>query len=116
MAAHEFNPIALEKKVWSHQLKIAGRVDYIGWYDGELSIIDLKTSKSFYPPENGIDKHSIQLSAYKKCVDDMADTPKITKLYILRVNENNHPEIVEKDYDIDGFIETRKLFHDKYNL
>lgn len=115
MSCHTFKPVSLEEKVWSHELKIAGRVDYIGYFDGKLSIIDLKTSRQFYPPDNGIDKHSIQLSAYKKAVKDSKHL-EIEKLYILRVNENNHPEIKEKSDDLEGFIEARKLFFEQRKI
>ena len=115
VTSHNFEPVMLEGKVWSHDLKIAGRVDYIGYLDGKLSIVDLKTSKQFHPPENGIDNHSLQLSAYKKCVEECKGL-KIEKLYILRVNENNHPELKEKEYDIEGFREIRRIFEEKHNI
>ena len=105
----DFKPISLEDKLFSHSLKIAGRVDYIGHLDGRSCIIDLKTSKKFYPPENGIDSHSLQLSAYKMCLEEMM-TIDVETLYILRVNENNKIELKEKPFDPDGVKECRTLF------
>ena len=38
---------ALEESLYSHTLKLAGRVDCIAEYDNELAIIDFKTSTKF---------------------------------------------------------------------
>ena len=39
-------PRLVESMLWSDKLKIAGQVDLIAEFDGELSVIDFKTSKS----------------------------------------------------------------------
>lgn len=41
----EIDPLGLEIPLWSDRLRIAGRTDCIGFYKGELSIIDYKTAK-----------------------------------------------------------------------
>jgi len=110
---YDFEPLWLEKMVYSHDLKIAGRVDYIGRLDGKLCILDLKTSKRFYPPEHGIDTHALQLSAYAACVEDMGEL-KIESLFILRVNENNKIELKEKYFDMDGVETCRQLFYETH--
>ena len=38
-------PIALEMPLWSDTLRVAGRTDCVGYYDGVLSLIDFKSSK-----------------------------------------------------------------------
>ena len=44
---------AIERTLYSEYLGLAGRVDCIAEYDGELAIIDFKTSKKI-KPENGL--------------------------------------------------------------
>ena len=48
-----------EQALWSTQLGLAGRVDCIAEYDGELSIIDFKTSRQPKPRE-WIDGYFVQ--------------------------------------------------------
>ena len=54
---------ALEKSMYSLQLGIAGTVDCIAEYDGELAIIDFKTSKK-PKPRKWIDHYFVQCAAY----------------------------------------------------
>lgn len=110
---HKLEPISLEEQLHSHELQTAGRCDYIGYVDGDLSIVDLKTSKMFYKSDTDFDNHSIQLSAYQHCYKEMKGI-EIPNLYILRVNENNWFELKKKDYDLAGFKYARKLFKEKY--
>ena len=110
---NELKPLHIEEKIWSHELRTAGRVDYIGYFKGMLSIIDLKTSKAFYESDTGFDSHSLQLSAYKQCAKETLGLD-IQKLFILRVHEDSWWELKEKEFDIGGFKYARELFREKY--
>ena len=57
------NIYALEGSLYSQFLGIAGTVDCIAEFDGELSIIDFKTSKKPKPRE-WIDNYFVQCCAY----------------------------------------------------
>ena len=57
------NIYALEGSLYSKQLGIAGTVDCIAEYDGELAIIDFKTSKKPKPRE-WIEHYFVQCMAY----------------------------------------------------
>jgi len=52
-----------EQALYSHQLKIAGRVDLIGMWDGKLSVIDFKTSAK-QKEESYIQNYFMQCTAY----------------------------------------------------
>ena len=54
---------ALEGSLYSKELGVAGTVDCIAEYNGELSIIDFKTSKAPKPRE-WIDGYFVQAAAY----------------------------------------------------
>lgn len=112
---NDFNPWFLEEKVWSHELETAGRVDFIGEYNGELCILDLKTAKAFYPPVNGIDPHALQLSAYKQGLKEVHGI-EVDKLYIFRVNEAGKPQIKEVPDDKEGFLIARELFREEHGF
>jgi hypothetical protein len=45
---HHFEPFLLERPFWSPQDGFVGTPDYIGLVDGELSVVDYKTSKRIY--------------------------------------------------------------------
>ena len=57
------NIYALEGSLYSKQLGVAGTVDCIAEYDGELAIIDFKTSAKPKPRE-WIDHYFVQCMAY----------------------------------------------------
>ena len=57
------NIYALEGPLYSRQLGIAGTVDCIAEYDGELAIIDFKTSKK-PKPRDWIEHYFVQAMAY----------------------------------------------------
>ena len=54
---------ALETSLYSNQLGVAGTVDCIAEYEGELAVIDFKTSKKPKPRE-WIDHYFVQCAAY----------------------------------------------------
>jgi genome maintenance exonuclease 1 len=52
-----------EQALYSHKLKIAGRVDLIGMWNGKLAVIDFKTSTKQKQEEN-IQNYFMQCTAY----------------------------------------------------
>jgi len=54
---------AIERTLYSEYLGLAGRVDCIAEYDGELAIIDLKTAKKI-KPEKWVEQYFVQETAY----------------------------------------------------
>lgn len=112
---NNFEPWFLEEKTWSHELETAGRVDFIGKFNGKTCILDLKTAKSFYPPVNGIDPHALQLAAYKQGFKEVHGI-EVEKLYILRVNEAKKPQLKEVPDDKDGFKVARDLFREAHGF
>lgn len=55
--------IVQEAALYSHYLKLAGRVDLVGYFDNVLSIVDFKTSKYVKTAED-IEDYFIQASFY----------------------------------------------------
>jgi genome maintenance exonuclease 1 len=94
-----------ECALWSKQLGMAGRVDCIGEFDGELSVIDFKTSKR---PKTiaQIEDYFWQTSAYALMYEDMIGTP-INSIVIIMAVEGNEPLLFkQKTADhIDGLVE-----------
>ena len=85
---------SLEGALYSKELGIAGTVDCIAEYDGELSIIDFKTSKK-PKPRNWIEHYFVQAMAYGCMLYEMKDIS-IKKLVIIMACENGECVVYEE--------------------
>ena len=85
---------ALEKSLYSDYLGLAGRVDCIAEYDGELAVIDFKTSAKI-KPEKWIENYFVQETAYACMYYEMTGIP-VTKLITIMVAENGDCKVYEK--------------------
>ena len=98
IAKGEINKIdnihALEGPLYSKELGIAGTVDCIAEYDGELSIIDFKTSKK-PKPRNWIEHYFVQAMAYGCMLYEMKNIS-IKKLVIIMACENGECVVYEE--------------------
>ena len=97
----------LEVPLYSSYLRVAGRVDLVGMYDGKVSIIDFKTSSKRKKRE-WISNYFQQESAYAVMFEEMFDIP-VSQLVTIIAVESDEPQVfVEKrDDHIDGFIKLR---------
>ena len=90
------NIYALEKSLYSNELGVAGTVDCIAEYNGELSIIDVKTAAQPKPRE-WIENYFVQAAAYACMFYEITDIP-VKKLVILMTCENGEVTVYE-EYD-----------------
>ena len=88
------NIYALEGPLYSKELGIAGTVDCIAEYDGELAIIDFKTSKK-PKPRNWVEHYFVQCMAYG-CMLYERKGISIKKLVIIMACENGECVIYEE--------------------
>ena len=88
------NIYALEGSLYSLVLGIAGTVDCIAEFDGELAIIDFKTSKE-PKPRNWIDGYFVQCAAYACMLYELTGIP-VKKFVIIMACENGELEIYEE--------------------
>ena len=92
---------AIEQALFSKELGVAGTVDCIAEYDGELAIIDFKTSKK-PKPRKWIESHFVQCAAYACMLYEMTGIM-VKKFVIIMSCENGEVEIYE-EYDKKKFI------------
>ncbi len=85
---------ALEGPLYSKELGLAGTVDCIAEYDGELAIIDFKTSKK-PKPRDWIEHYFVQCMAYGCMLYEMKGIS-IKKLVIIMACENGECVIYEE--------------------
>jgi len=98
IAKTELNKInnihCLEGALYSKQLGVAGTTDCIGEHDGELAVIDFKTSKKPKPRE-WITHYFVQAMFYGMAYYEMTGTP-IKKLVIIMACENGECVLYEE--------------------
>ncbi len=85
---------ALEGSLYSKQLGVAGTVDCIAEYDGELAVIDFKTSAA-PKPRDWIDGYFVQAAAYA-CVYYELTGISVKKLVIIMTCENGDCVVYEE--------------------
>ena len=88
-----------EQAMYTEEFTVAGRCDLIGEYNGELAVIDFKTTTT-EKKEEWIDDYFVQASAYAKMFEEHTQVP-IEKVVIMMVAENATVQIWErntKDY------------------
>ena len=105
------NIYALEGPLYSKQLGVAGTVDCIAEYNGELAIIDFKTSKK-PKPRNWIEHYFVQCMAYGCMLYEMRDIP-IKKLVIIMACENGECKVYE-EYDKAKYIRLLQQYITKF--
>ena len=92
---------AIEQALFSKELGIAGSVDCIAEYEGELAVIDFKTSKK-PKPRKWIDHYFVQCAAYACMLYEMTGIM-VKKFVIIMACENGEVEVYE-EYDKRKYI------------
>ncbi len=111
------NIYALEKSLYSTELGVAGTVDCIAEYNGELSIIDFKTAAK-PKPRDWIENYFVQAAAYACMFYERTGIP-VKKLVILMTCENGEVQVYE-EYDKMKYMKLlvkyiQKFVEDKLN-
>ena len=102
---------ALEGSLYSKQLGIAGTVDCIAEYNGELAIIDFKTSKKPKPRE-WVEHYFVQCMAYGCMLYELTGIC-IKKLVIIMSCENGEC-VVYEEYDKAKYIKLLQQYITKF--
>lgn len=85
---------AIERTLYSEYFGLAGRVDCIAEYDGELAVIDFKTSEKI-KPEKWIENYFVQEMFYASAYYEMTGIP-IKKLITLMVTPGGDVKVFDK--------------------
>jgi len=87
--------IGQEVTLYSDKYKVAGRTDLIAEYNGELSIVDFKTSTN-ERKDSYNENYYIQTTAYAEMFEELTGKP-INQIVILVVTENGTVQEFIKD-------------------
>lgn len=89
---------AQEIPLYSSRLKIAGRVDCVGEYDGVLSIIDFKTSNNI-KKEHMVENYFLQCTAYALMYEELFNVAIDDIVVIIAVEKGIIPMVFKKQID-----------------
>jgi genome maintenance exonuclease 1 len=92
---------AIERTLYSEFLGLAGRVDCIAEYDGELAVIDFKTSEKIKPDE-WCQNYFVQEMFYASAYYELTGIP-VKKLITLMVTPEGEVKVFDKR-DKDSYI------------
>ena len=113
----EVVPLALEAPLYSTELKMAGRVDCVGMFDGKLCIIDFKSSSK--PKEDYMaESWYIQMTAYSIMVEELTGHAIEECVAIVAVEGSNSFQLFvcdPKDY-VDDLVQLRKQYTNLYGI
>jgi genome maintenance exonuclease 1 len=85
---------AIERTLYSEYLGLAGRVDCIAEYEGELAVIDFKTSEKI-KPEKWIENYFVQETFYAAAYYELTEIPPV-KLITIMVTPGGEVKIFDK--------------------
>ena len=90
----------LESPLYSDYLRVAGRVDCIAEFDGELAVIDFKTATR-EKKEEWIENYFVQETAYAVMYYERCGV-KVDKIVTLIAIEDGATQVIQK-YDLDYY-------------
>lgn len=101
---------ALESKLYSDHMQVAGTVDCIAEFEGKLSVIDFKSSKRVKAKED-IPGYFIQTASYAVAFEERTGIP-VSRLVIIMGVDDEDPIIFKEKRDnwIEQFFDLRNQF------
>lgn len=112
------NIITQEAALWSDVFKVAGRVDCIGEFDGQLSVIDFKTSTN-NKTSSMIEDYYLQTTAYALMFHEMYDIKIDNLVIIMASNKGGIPLVFKKTINeqyISALLMRTHAYRKKHNL
>ena len=85
---------AIERTLYSEYLGLAGRVDCIAEYEGELAVIDFKTSEKI-KPEKWLENYFVQETFYAAAYYELTGIP-VKKLITIMVTPGGDVKVFDK--------------------
>ena len=97
--------------MFSHYLGLAGRVDCIAEFDGELAVIDFKTSTK-EKNEDHIEHYFVQETAYAAMFLERTGI-EVKKIVTLIATEEGTIQIFQK-YNLDDYLQLLKSYIEEF--
>ena len=105
------NVHCLESFLYSHYLGLAGRVDCIAEFDGELAVVDFKTSTK-EKSEKHIEHYFVQETAYAAMFLERTGI-EVKKIVTLIAVEDGSTQVFQK-YNLDDYLQLLKSYIEEF--
>jgi len=105
------NVHCLESFLYSHYLGLAGRVDCIAEFDGELAVVDFKTSTKEKSEEH-IEHYFVQETAYAAMFLERTGI-EVKKIVTLIAVEDGSTQVFQK-YNLDDYLQLLKSYIEEF--
>lgn len=101
---------AQEVALWSHHLRLAGRVDCVAEFDGKLNIIDFKTARREKEVEH-IQHYFMQATAYAIMFEERTGIP-VNRLTILIAVSDGFMQVFQskRDHHVEQLLYYRDVY------
>lgn len=104
---HKLEPVAVEEPQYSRLHHFCGRPDWIGEIDGQLAVLDYKSTRSIYA------EVSLQMAAYGLMHHEMAGEKPVAR-YALRLDKEDGSfearKYTDNELDEDSFFACLKIY------
>lgn len=109
-------PVSVESALYSDTLKMAGRVDCVGYLEDRLCVIDFKTA-SAPKEEHHINNWLIQTTAYAMMVEEMTGID-VDNIVILCAVEGHNAQmwVDEPSYHVEELCNLRNRYTNLYGI
>jgi hypothetical protein len=107
--AEHFKPVTMEHRLYSREHDYAGTLDVVGEVDGQLAVVDWKTSKAIY------DEMPLQAAAYAQAWGEMSDD-RVPDRWVIRLDKETgdfEPVKFPRETfrrDLGGFLAAKALY------
>lgn len=105
------NIYCLESFLYSHYFGLAGRVDCIAEFDGELAVVDFKTSTK-HKEEHNIEHYFVQETAYAAMFLERTGI-EVKKIVTLIAVEDGSIQVFQK-YNLDDYLQLLKCYIEEF--
>jgi hypothetical protein len=109
MEEHSYRNVEIERRIYSRKYRYSGTLDYLAYVDGELALVDWKSSNGVWP------EYWLQTAAYQAAYEEETGT-RIQCRHIIKLGKNDgtfevYTRRSVKDYkkDLQAFLSALRL-------
>lgn len=119
---HCNHPVLIESALWDDELMVAGTMDCLAFWDGELCLCDWKTSKDWMNPNwDSVQDYFCQLAAYRRMINRVyaADGIEVSKAVLVVAVPNGKAQVFTLElaelevYEAKWIRKVKKFYREK---
>ena len=114
---HISDVVAIEQRLYSDEMEVAGTIDLLAKWDGVLSVIDWKTTRRF-KTEKDVANYWCQTASYAKMVRERLNLYPQQLVLVFNDSDINDYVLIKPNVDswINNFVKLRKRYKQIYHI